>query len=63
MSPFKSFLCRSAALMLTHLGYLEPAKRLGEAVDRVLRRGDTLTPDLGGKSSTQDVVDAILKEL
>lgn len=49
--------------MLVHLGYLEPAKRLSDAVDRVLRRGDKLTPDLGGKSSTQDVLDAVLKEL
>jgi len=54
---------RSAALMLVHLGYDAPAKKLDDAVDAVLRRGDILTPDLGGTSSTEDVTNAVLKEL
>ncbi|KAF8307010.1 Isocitrate/isopropylmalate dehydrogenase [Clavulina sp. PMI_390] len=54
---------RSAALMLTHLGYDEAAKKLDLAVDAVLRRGDVLTPDLGGKSTTDQVTNAVLKEL
>jgi len=49
--------------MLIHLGHLEPAKRLNDAVDAVLREGKTLTPDLGGKSKTQEVVDAILRKI
>jgi len=54
---------RSAALMLRHLGYTNGANRLDEAVDAVLREGTTLTPDLKGKSSTQEVLQAVLKRL
>lgn len=53
----------SAALMLTHLGYLDAAKKLDDAVDVVVRRGDTLTPDLGGSATTDEVTQAVLKEL
>ena len=54
---------RSAALMLRHLGYCTAADRLDIAVDQVLREGTTLTPDLKGKSTTQEVLDAVLKKL
>lgn len=54
---------RSAALMLRHLGYYKGADRLDNAVDQVLREGSTLTPDLKGKSTTQEVLDAVLKNL
>jgi homoisocitrate dehydrogenase len=54
---------RSAALLLIHLGYPEPAKRITDAVDEVLREGQILTPDLGGKSSTADVLNAVLKKM
>ena len=54
---------RSAALMLRHLGYGTPADRLDKAVDQVIREGQVLTPDLGGKSKTQEVVDEVLKRI
>ncbi|KZV69253.1 mitochondrial NAD-homo-isocitrate dehydrogenase LysB [Peniophora sp. CONT] len=54
---------RSAALMLRHLGYGEPADKIETAVDAVLREGAYLTPDLGGQSSTDEVVDTILKRI
>ncbi|WWD18554.1 hypothetical protein CI109_103007 [Kwoniella shandongensis] len=54
---------RSAALLLSSLGYIEPAAKINAAVDAVLAEGKYLTPDLGGKSSTTDVTDAILKRL
>jgi homoisocitrate dehydrogenase len=54
---------RSAALMLRHLGYSVPADRIDAAVDGVLRDGAVLTPDLGGRSSTGDVVAAVLKRI
>ena len=54
---------RSAALMLRHLGYIKAADRLDSAVDQVLREGTTLTPDLKGKNTTQEVLDAVLKKL
>lgn len=49
--------------MLTHLGYLDAAKKLEDAVDAVVRRGDILTPDLGGSATTQEVTDAVLSYL
>ncbi|WRT67873.1 uncharacterized protein IL334_004847 [Kwoniella shivajii] len=54
---------RSAALLLSSLGYVEPASRINAAVDAVLAEGQYLTPDLGGKATTSDVTDAILKRL
>jgi homoisocitrate dehydrogenase len=54
---------RSAALMLSSMGYIEPATRINAAVDQVIREGKVSTPDLGGKSSTNDVTEAILKAL
>ncbi|GAA5880277.1 hypothetical protein JCM16303_003877 [Sporobolomyces ruberrimus] len=53
---------RSAALMLEFMGYVEPAARIYDAVDQVIREGK-VTPDLGGKLSTDEVTDAILKGL
>lgn len=49
--------------MLRFLGYPVGADRIDRAVDQVIREGEVLTPDLGGKSSTQDVLDAVLKKL
>ncbi|KAI9310587.1 hypothetical protein BX666DRAFT_2005151 [Dichotomocladium elegans] len=54
---------RSAGLLLEHLGYTQQALSMYDAVDAVLAEGKTLTPDLGGNSSTNDVVAAILKNL
>ena len=54
---------RSAALMLRFLGYPVGADKLDRAVDEVVREGRVLTPDLGGKSSTQEVLDAVLKRI
>ncbi|ETW84295.1 hypothetical protein HETIRDRAFT_311764 [Heterobasidion irregulare TC 32-1] len=54
---------RSAALMLRHLGYNIGADRIENAVNQVIREGQVLTPDLGGKSSTDEVVQAVLKRI
>ena len=54
---------RSAALMIRHLGYVAPADRLDKAVNQVIREGQVLTPDLGGKATTGEVLDAVLKKL
>jgi len=54
---------RSAAMMLRHLGYGRPAARIEAAVDTVLSGGAVLTPDLGGKASTTEVTEAILKRI
>ncbi|KEP52579.1 homoisocitrate dehydrogenase [Rhizoctonia solani 123E] len=54
---------RSAAMLLSHLGHHAPAQRINNAVDEVLREGQFLTPDLGGKSTTAEVTNAILKKI
>ncbi|WFD35222.1 homoisocitrate dehydrogenase [Malassezia cuniculi] len=55
---------RSAALMLEYMGYPEPALAIYRAVDAVLAEGKVLTPDLpGGKATTSDVEEAVLRAL
>ncbi|KAG1753782.1 mitochondrial NAD-homo-isocitrate dehydrogenase LysB [Suillus paluster] len=54
---------RSAAMMLRHIGYGDGADRIERAVDSVLREGKVLTPDLGGKSKTSEVVDEVTKRI
>lgn len=49
--------------MLRRLGYIRGADRIDKAVDEVIRQGTVLTPDLGGKSKTQEVLDEILKRM
>jgi tartrate dehydrogenase/decarboxylase/D-malate dehydrogenase len=53
----------SAAMMLDHLGLGEAARRIDSAVRKVLAKGEALTPDLGGKASTQQVADAVSQNL
>lgn len=54
---------RSSALMLRHLGYAAGADRIDKAVDEVIREGQVLTPDLGGKSSTEEVLAEVIKRM
>jgi tartrate dehydrogenase/decarboxylase/D-malate dehydrogenase len=51
----------TAALMLRHLGEDKAAADVEKAVTGVLKLGETLTPDLGGRSTTTAVGDAIAK--
>lgn len=51
----------SAVLMLEHLGELEAATRVQNAVEAVIKEATHLTPDLGGNSSTTQYADAIIK--
>ena len=48
----------SAALMLNHLGYPEAGQAVFNAIEKVLSAGPghaPLTPDIGGKASTEDL--------
>ncbi|CCE84079.1 Piso0_004682 [Millerozyma farinosa CBS 7064] len=54
---------RSTALMLEFMGYPDPAADIYEAVDANLSEGKIKTPDLGGSSSTQEVVDDIIRRI
>lgn len=50
----------TGAMMLAHLGEHDSANRLHEALCRVTERGDVLTPDLGGRATTEMVTDAVI---
>jgi tartrate dehydrogenase/decarboxylase / D-malate dehydrogenase len=53
----------SAAMMLEHIEVVEGAREVEAAVAAVLAEGKARTPDLGGRSTTQEVTDAILGRL
>ena len=53
----------SAAMMLDHLEMAEAARAVEAAVAAVLAEGQVRTPDLGGKSSTEEVAAAVLEKL
>ncbi|KAL0334510.1 UNVERIFIED_CONTAM: Isocitrate dehydrogenase [NAD] regulatory subunit, mitochondrial [Sesamum radiatum] len=53
----------SSAMMLRHLQFPSFADRLEIAVKRVISEGKCPTKDLGGGSSTQEVVDAVIAYL
>jgi isocitrate dehydrogenase (NAD+) len=53
----------SGAMMIEYLGHPQVAERVRKAVRRTLRAGVVKTPDLGGKSTTTELTDAILQEL
>ena len=54
---------RSTGLMLEFLGHNKPAQDIYRAVDANLREDKVKTPDLGGNSTTQQVVEDILSKL
>ncbi|KAF1990341.1 Isocitrate/isopropylmalate dehydrogenase [Aulographum hederae CBS 113979] len=54
---------RSVGLMLEFLGEEKAAATIYAAVDKNLVEGKLLTPDMGGKSKTDEVVEDILKML
>jgi tartrate dehydrogenase/decarboxylase/D-malate dehydrogenase len=53
----------SAAMMLEHLGLDKAANRLDHAARAVLAEGRIRTPDLGGRNSTGEMLEAVLKHL
>lgn len=53
----------SAVMMLEHLGFRDEANRIKKAIDDVLENTDIRTPDLGGKSTSKEYTDEIIKRL
>ena len=53
----------TAKMMLDHLGEIEAANVLMEAIENVIKEGEKLTRDLGGKASTQEVTVAIIDKI
>ena len=49
----------SAALMLEHLGAHVSAARLMAAIERTTPNSDVMTPDVGGRGTTRQVIDHV----
>ncbi len=56
-------LIQSAIMMLRYLGEHKYARKIEKALETVFIKGEKLTVDLGGKSSTQEFTDEIIKNL
>lgn len=56
-------LIRSAVMLLDHIGEEREAERLQNAVETVVEEGATVTADLGGSASTEEMTDAIIADL
>lgn len=56
-------LLRSGAMMLAHMGERRAAARIERAIANVLKKGEHLTGDLGGKATTEQLTNALLSEL
>jgi isocitrate dehydrogenase (NAD+) len=52
-----------SVMMLRHMGMQEQAERVQRALERTVREGDSLTPDLGGSGSTDSFADAVIRRL
>ena len=53
----------SGTMMLEHLGFADPARRVVEAVEQVYRAGRVLTPDQGGTATTESFCAAVADHL
>ena len=53
----------AAAMMLDHMGELERARRIREAIEHVIIKQGVRTRDLGGTASTQEFGDAVAKRV
>jgi isocitrate dehydrogenase (NAD+) len=58
-----SALLLAGVMMLQHLDMNEEATRIRGALERTIREGDSLTPDLGGEGTTDSFTDALLARL
>jgi len=56
-------LLRSGAMMLAHIGERAAGLRVERAIKRVLEEGRVRTGDLGGRSTTAELTDAIIANL
>jgi len=49
-------------MMIAQLGWVDEGKKIEQACRETLEAG-VLTPDLGGKNSTEDVTNGVLERL
>ena len=52
---------QSAVMMLKYLGEVDAANKIEKALDEVFLKGEKLTVDLGGNSTTEEFTDEIIK--
>lgn len=53
----------SGVMLLKHIGEMEAAVKIENAVSKVLRDGQKLTVDLGGSATTQEYTEAVIKAM
>jgi isocitrate dehydrogenase (NAD+) len=53
----------AAAMMIDHVGRKDMAQRLRRAIDLTLREDGVRTGDLGGKATTRELTQAIVRRL
>jgi isocitrate dehydrogenase (NAD+) len=53
----------SAIMMLDHLGEMNAARRVEQALHKVYRDGKSLTRDVGGSSTTTEFTNAVIAAL
>jgi isocitrate dehydrogenase (NAD+) len=53
----------SGIMMLKHIGEFDAAAKIEKAVEKVVRDGRHVTPDLGGNAWTSEFTEAIIKEM
>jgi tartrate dehydrogenase/decarboxylase/D-malate dehydrogenase len=53
----------SGAMMLRHLGVEEAADAVEAAISAILAKSKVRTPDIGGKSNTRDLGEAIAAQV
>src|SRR5207253_10717864 len=56
-------LIMTGVMMLNHIGESEMGAKIRKAYDAVLSEGAALTPDLGGKATTQQFAEAVVAKL
>jgi isocitrate dehydrogenase (NAD+) len=53
----------AAVMMLKHIAEQKAAERISLALETVLKKGDCLTPDLGGAATTTKFAEAIIRQM
>jgi len=53
----------SVAILLRHIGYLKQASMIEKSVEKVIKKGEYLTRDVGGNAKTTQIRDAIIDEI
>lgn len=53
----------SSAMMLNHIGETDKAEAIIKAVTKTISEGKVLTHDLGGKATTNEITEAIIKNI